>query len=84
MISVALLIVIANDYGKRRLIEDAEKEGKKPRRAWYANKTDWGMVVGLLVCFAIYSYLLNHPELTDRDFGPFTPWVRFTFPKSAH
>jgi hypothetical protein len=79
---VSLVIVIANDFWKKGLVESAEKKGKKARRDLYINKTQWGMVAMLILGFGVYVYLLNHPELTDRDFGPLQPLIRLTFPKT--
>ena len=42
--AVSLLIVVANDWWKRRLVEKAEEKGKKVRKDLYVNKTRCGMV----------------------------------------
>jgi len=51
------------------------------RKDLYVNKTRWGMVAALVVGLGVYAYLLNHPELTNRDFGPLTPLTHWLFAK---
>jgi hypothetical protein len=75
----ALLIVIADDWWKRRLVRRAEEKGKKARADLYVNKPRWSIVIAIAVGLITYAYLLTRPDLTNRDFGPLTPLVRWFF-----
>jgi uncharacterized iron-regulated membrane protein len=79
LVVVSLIIVVANDWWKRRLVDKVEKKGRKARSDFYDNKTRWGTVVLIALALGAYAYFLNHPELTGRDCGPFTPLVRWLF-----
>jgi len=76
---VSLMIVVANDWWKRRLVNKVEKRGTKARADLYNNKTRWGTVALIALGLGAYAYFLNHPELTGRDFGPLTPLMRWLF-----
>ena len=77
----ALLIVVLNDWWKRQLVSRAKADRREIRQDWLVNKTQWGRVGVLAVVGLIYVYLMNHPELTDRDFGPLNPLVEWLFRK---
>jgi hypothetical protein len=77
----ALMVVIANDWWKKRLVEKKEKKNQKVRKDLRNNNTQWLLVVFLLLGIGIYAYLLNRPDLTNRDFGPITPLMRWLFQK---
>jgi hypothetical protein len=77
--ALALLVVVANDWWKRRLVKIAEKKGTTVRADIHNNKTPLTRIVVLILGIGVYAYLLNHPELTNRDFGPLTPLVRWMF-----
>jgi len=53
---VSLMIVVANDWWKRRLVGKAEKKSKKVRKDLYDNKTRWGMVAMLALGLGAYAY----------------------------
>lgn len=76
---VSLIIVVANDWWKRRLVKKAEGQGKRARKDLYANRTQWVAVIIAAVGFGVFVYLLSRPDLTDRDFGPLTPLIRWLF-----
>jgi len=81
LVGIALIIVVVNDLWKRGLVEKSRSQNKNGNPDWQNNKTQWSMVVALIAGAGLYIYLLNHPELTAGDFGPFTPWVRHLFDK---
>ena len=70
---LSLLIVIANDWWKRRLVRKYESKGKKVPRKWFANKTDWLFLATIAIVLGIYAYLVANPELVKFDLGPLNP-----------
>jgi hypothetical protein len=46
---------------------------------WLQNRTDWRIVAFLIVGFVVYLFLLANPQLTNRDFGPLDPLMKFLF-----
>ena len=77
----ALIIVVINDWWKQRLVDKARAERRSVRRNLLANKTQWGMVVALVIGFGLYAFLLSNPVLADRDFGPLNPSVEWLLSK---
>ena len=76
---VALIIVVVNDWWKRRLVQKAEGKGKKARKDLHTNNTQWGVVVAIALAIGAYAFLRTHPDLTSGDFGPLTPLIRWLF-----
>jgi hypothetical protein len=79
---VAVIVVVANGWLKRRLVARAERKGKSAREDVSANKkTRWGVIIAIALALGVYAYFLNRPQVTDREFGPFTPLIRWLFSK---
>lgn len=70
----AVIVVVANDWWKRRLVDKSRRQGEPARKEWLANKTNWGLTIALVVFLSLYAIVLNDPglvsELRNRDFGP--------------
>lgn len=74
-----VLIVVLNDMLIRQSTHDARSESANPKNR--SRETQWSLVITLVIGIAIYAYLWNHPELTDRDFGPLNPIRDHFFPR---
>lgn len=74
-----LLILIANDWWKKRLVRKYERKGKKVDPGWYINKTEWAVVAAVVIATGVYAFLLANPELANRDFGPLNPIIEWLF-----
>lgn len=77
----ALGIVILNDWWKRRLVDRAHGRRGTIRKDLLSNKTQWGMVIAIAIGIALYAFLLNNPEWTNKNFGPLNPLVEWFFKK---
>lgn len=77
---LSLTLMIADDWWKRRLVRKARAKGRQVPAHWLQNRTDWRILVCLIAGFVLYLILLANSHLTNRDFGPLDPMMKWLFP----
>ncbi len=83
----ALMVVIANDYWKKRLVAKAANEGRPARKDLHQNETSRSRVVAVVVALFVTGYMIKHPELADREWGilkPLMQWFYSEPPSQRH
>lgn len=75
----ALIVVIANDYWKKRLVAKAATAGRPARKDLHQNETSWPIVVVVVVALFITAHMIKHPELADREWGILKPLVQWFY-----
>lgn len=66
MALLAIAIVVLNDLSKRRLVQKAERAGRKPRSEWKNNKIPWEVVLlfvtGAGASASVFVLFPEHPD----------------------
>jgi len=75
----SLSVMVADDWWKRFLVRKARRKGKPVPENWLQNRTDWRILASLIAGFVLYLFLLSNPHLTNRDFGPLDPMMKWLF-----
>jgi len=84
MLVLTLVVIVANDLWKRRLVKRAEERSKPVAANWRNNQTNWKFLAFFVAVFLVFLYVRANPHLTDRDFGRFNPIIRHLFHQDFH